>query len=153
MYPLHQTIGHAKASHSSPVVSWQRIYNSLAVTIVYIISSFRRLTPLYSFILLQFSFSFFHTYQLRNSTSHGLQGEHNLCCSQSLFTAPLTSNRSPIVQQVCFCGNVFSNPLPSNEHSADHIENNSCYIYSVVPCAYFGRCLKMGLHVIIYYLV
>jgi hypothetical protein len=36
---------------------------------------------------------------------------------------------------------------PSNGHGADHIENNFCNTFSIVACAYFGRCLEMGLHV------
>jgi hypothetical protein len=39
---------------------------------------------------------------------HGRHGKHNLYFWQSLFTAPLPSNRSPIVWRVCFCGNVSS---------------------------------------------
>jgi hypothetical protein len=42
-----------------------------------------------------------------------------------------------------------SDPLPSNWHGADHIENTSCNTFSIV-CTYFGRCLEMGLHVTIY---
>jgi hypothetical protein len=50
-------------------------------------------------------------------------------------------------------GNVFNDPLPSNGHGADHIENTSCSIFSIVACAYFGRCLDMGLHVTVLWLV
>jgi hypothetical protein len=32
IYTLSKQLGHAKSSHSSLVVSWQRIYNSLTVT-------------------------------------------------------------------------------------------------------------------------
>jgi hypothetical protein len=62
IYPLHKSLGHAKSSQSSLVVSWQRIYSSLTVTATHIKSSFRRLTPLHSVVLLQFSFSLFHNY-------------------------------------------------------------------------------------------
>jgi hypothetical protein len=79
--------------------------------------------------------------QLRNSALitilHG---------KDSLFTAPLPSSRS-IAPRVCFCRNVFSDPLPSDGHSADHIENASCNTFSVEVCTYFGRCLEMGLRV------
>jgi hypothetical protein len=34
------------------------------------------------------------------------------------------NNKRSIVPRVCFCGNVFSDPLPSNTYCADHIENN-----------------------------
>jgi hypothetical protein len=44
------------SSQYSLVVYWQRIYNSLTVTTTHIKSSFRRLIPLYSCVLLQFSF-------------------------------------------------------------------------------------------------
>jgi hypothetical protein len=55
-----------------------------------------------------------------------------------LFTAPLPSNRCLVVPGVCFCGNVFSGPLTSNEHGADHIENTSSNTFSNVACSYFG---------------
>jgi hypothetical protein len=37
-----------------------------------------------------------------------------------VFTVPLPSNMCPIFVRVSFCGNVFSDPLPSNGHGADH---------------------------------
>jgi hypothetical protein len=80
------------------------------------------------------------------STFLGPHGNHSLYCWQSLFTTPLPSNRS-IFPRVCFCGNVLDDPLSSNGHGADHIQNNSCNTVSVVACAYCGRCLEMGLHV------
>jgi hypothetical protein len=46
--------------------------------------------------------------------------------------------------------NVISDPLPSNGHGADHIENTSCNTFSIIACAYFGRRLEMGLHDTIY---
>jgi hypothetical protein len=63
----------------------------------------------------------------------------------------LPSNRYPIAPRVCFCGNVFSDPLPSNGQGAVHIRvhNASCNTFSIVACAYFVRCLQMGLHVTI----
>jgi hypothetical protein len=45
---------------------------------------------------------------------------------------------------------VFSDPLPSNGHGADHIENTSCHIFAIVLCASFGSCLEMGLHATIF---
>jgi hypothetical protein len=83
----------------------------------------------------------------RLCTLHRPHGNHSLYCWQSLFTAPLHSNRRPIVSRVCFCENMFSKPLPSNGHGADHIQNNSFNTFSIVVCAYFGRCLEMGLHI------
>jgi hypothetical protein len=40
-------------------------------------------------------------------------------------------------------------PLPSTGHGTDHIENASFNTLSSVACAYFGRCLEMGLRVTI----
>jgi hypothetical protein len=48
------------------------------------------------------------------TTLHGPHGKHSLLLLKSVFTAPLPSNRRPIVPRVCFCGNVFTDPLPSN---------------------------------------
>jgi hypothetical protein len=67
------------------------------------------------------------------------------------FTAPLSRSGLPIVSTVRFWGNEFSDPLPSNRRGADYIENNFCNTFSTVACAYFGRCLEMGLHVTVYY--
>jgi hypothetical protein len=100
------------------------------------------------------AFPFFHNCQLQNSTLfHPLctdATENTACIVNRLFTVPLPSNRSPIVPRVCFCGNVFSDPLPNNGHVTDWIENNSCNTFSVVACGYFGRCLEMGLTVTIF---
>jgi hypothetical protein len=68
-----------------------------------------------------------------------------LYCCEGMFTAQLPSDRS-----IRCGGYVFSNSLPSNGHGADHMENTSCNPYSMVACAYFGRCLEVGLHVTIY---
>jgi hypothetical protein len=38
------------------------------------------------------------------------------CCVRVLWALP--SNRYPIVPLVCFCGNVFSDPLPSSGHAS-----------------------------------
>jgi hypothetical protein len=37
--------------------------------------------------------------------------------------------------------------LTSTAHGADHIENASYNNLFAVACAYYGRCLEMGLHV------
>jgi hypothetical protein len=122
---LQQSLGHAKYSHSSLVISWQQICNTLTVT-----TSTHQVFFLQanSIVLLQFSFSFFHNWQLRNSTlSYPLcmdPTENSLFCWQSLFITLLPSSESPIVLRICFCRNVFSDPLPSNGHGADHVENN-----------------------------
>jgi hypothetical protein len=42
--PTHKSLGHAKSSQSSLVVSWQRIYNSLTVTTAHTTSSLHMLT-------------------------------------------------------------------------------------------------------------
>jgi predicted CDP-diglyceride synthetase/phosphatidate cytidylyltransferase len=49
IYPLHKSLGHAKSSQSSFIISWQWICNTLTVTTAHIKSSFCRLIPLYSF--------------------------------------------------------------------------------------------------------
>jgi hypothetical protein len=46
--------------------------------------------------------------------------------------------------------NVFTDPLPSDGHGADHIENTFCNTFPVVGCLYFGRCLEMGLYVTVH---
>jgi hypothetical protein len=80
----HQLPGHAKSSQSWLIVFWQWIYNSCTVTTAHIKSSFRRLTRLYSVVLLQFSFLFFHntTSELNCliSTLCGPHGKHGLYC-------------------------------------------------------------------------
>jgi hypothetical protein len=35
IYPLHKSLGHAKSSHSSLVVSWQQIYNRLMLSLLF----------------------------------------------------------------------------------------------------------------------
>jgi hypothetical protein len=44
---------------------------------------------------------------------------------------------------------MFSHTVPSNRYDAGNIENTSYNKFSIVACAYFGRCLEMGLHVTI----
>jgi hypothetical protein len=51
IYTLYKSLGHAKSSQSSLVVSWQRIYNSLTVTAAYIKSSLHSLIPFLPFLL------------------------------------------------------------------------------------------------------
>jgi hypothetical protein len=121
IYPLHKSLGHTKSSQSSLVVSWQRIYNSLIVTKAHIKSSFRRLTSLYSVILLQFSFSYSDWLPIHDWTtyivSRRIRRKHIfLYCCEGIFTAPLPSYRS-----IRCRGNMFSDRLPSNEHGADNI--------------------------------
>jgi hypothetical protein len=67
-----------------------------------------------------------------------------LYCCEDIFTAPLSSNGS-----IRCRGNVFSDPFPSDGHNADHIENTSFNHFSIVACAYFGRCVEVGLDVTI----
>jgi hypothetical protein len=63
---------------------------------------------------------------------HGPHGNHSLCCWQTLLTSSLLSNRYPLVPRVCFCGNMFSDPLTSNRYGAYHIENTSYSPFSIV---------------------
>jgi hypothetical protein len=67
-YPLHQSLGHTKSSQSSLVVSWQRIYNSLAVLTAHIKSYFCRLTSLYSVVLLCVSLYSFNSHSHSSET-------------------------------------------------------------------------------------
>jgi hypothetical protein len=48
-------------------------------------------------------------------TDHAAQKTHPLYCCERIFTAPLLKNRS-----IRYRRNVFSDPLPSNGHGADH---------------------------------
>jgi hypothetical protein len=48
------------------------------------------------------------------------------CCvtslpSRNVFTTSLLSNRRPIVPRVCFCGNVFNTPLPTNRCTCNNV--------------------------------
>jgi hypothetical protein len=43
--------------------------------------------------------------------------------NENMFPAPLTSNRRPTIPRVCFCGNVFIEPLPSNGYIRPSIIN------------------------------
>jgi hypothetical protein len=79
----------------------------------------------------------------------------HVTCQECVFIGPLPSNgymwttcKTPILLSEY----VFTGLLPSTGHGANHIENTSAKIFSIVACAYFGRCLEMGLHVTIYYL-
>jgi hypothetical protein len=135
-YPLHQSLGHARSSQSSLMVSWQRICNSLTVATAHIKSSFCRQTRLFSVVLpctpsilililpqlpaLEFDSLI--------STWNGPHRKHSLYCWQSLFTTPLPSNRSPIVPHVCLCGIVLSDLLPSNRHGGTHRKQFLQYI-------------------------
>jgi hypothetical protein len=42
-------------------------------------------------------------------------------------TAPLPINKRPVVPRVCFCGNVFSESLPSNEYTRHNIHTLTYY--------------------------
>jgi hypothetical protein len=86
-----------------------------------------------------------------SSAQQWIHAKHaeNTASSIVVYTAPLPSNRYPIFQRICFCGYVFNDPVPSNGHGADHIENTSCNTFSISACTYFGRCLEMGLYVTI----
>jgi hypothetical protein len=47
----------------------------------------------------------------------GPYGKHSLLLLKSVFTGSLLSSGRPVVPRVAFCGNVFSDPLPSNGHT------------------------------------
>jgi hypothetical protein len=82
---------------------------------------------------------------------HGATENTVFCYQECVFIGSLPSNRCRIGPRVCFCWNVFRDPLPSNGHGADHIENTSCNTLSIVAWAYFERCLEIGLHVTIHF--
>jgi hypothetical protein len=48
MYSFYKSLGHAESSHFSLVVSWQRIFNNLTLTIAHIKSSFHMLSLLFT---------------------------------------------------------------------------------------------------------
>jgi hypothetical protein len=136
IYPLHKSPGHAKSSQSSLVVSWQRIYSSLTVTTAHIKSCFRRLTPLYSFN--SHSRSRLITCYIASGGPHG---KYRLSTISRDVCHSAAQKCTSYCSTVGFCRNVFSDPLPSNGHGADHIENTSCNDFSIVACAYLRRCL------------
>jgi hypothetical protein len=69
MSTLNKSLGHAKSSQSSLVVSWQRIYNSPTVTRAHIKSSFHSRTSKSSE---RSRFLSHLSYRLRNSRSNSL---------------------------------------------------------------------------------
>jgi hypothetical protein len=69
------------------------------------------------------------------------------CYQECLFIGSLPSSRCHIVPRVCFYWNVCSDPLPSNGNGGDHI----AIFFSIVACAYLGRCLEMYVHVTIHF--
>jgi hypothetical protein len=72
-------------------------------------------TVLYSY------YSFYYFMASSNCVRVWSQGKHSLYCLRGMFTAPLPSNRRHIVPHFCFCGNVFSESLHSNEHTYHNI--------------------------------
>jgi hypothetical protein len=71
--------------------------------------------------------------------------------SECVFTGPLSStgHGADHTENILLSEFVFIDPLLSTGHGVDHIENTSFNTFSIVACAYFGRCLEMGLHVTI----
>jgi hypothetical protein len=144
--PLHTHWG----SQSSLVVSWQRIFQShchfkyhmSVLYTVWFISCHSRLS---SSPLLPSSYP--EGLASRNSNRldycsllgrvfwmrsfitprHGSHRKHSLYC-WGVFTAPLPSNRRPIVARVGSCGNVLTESWPSNGYTR-HIALNSLHAY------------------------
>jgi hypothetical protein len=56
---------------------------------------------------------------------HGPHRKHSLYCCQGVFTVPLPSKNCPFIPRVCFCGNVFSESLPSNEYTRHNTNLNA----------------------------
>jgi hypothetical protein len=46
-----------------------------------------------------------------------------------------------------------SRVITSTRHGADQLENTSSNTHSIVARVYFGRCLEMGLHITILYVL
>jgi hypothetical protein len=46
------------------------------------------------------------------------------CCQECVFKAPLPSSIRPTVPRLCFCGDVFADPLPSNGYTCHNSVNN-----------------------------
>jgi hypothetical protein len=133
------------------VVSWQRIYNSIAVTSIHIGSMLCTVLslPCYFFSItldchLQSSTQFL-TVTLTNDTicpfitpRHGKCRKHNISVVEKLIYDPLRSNGHHIFVRVCFCGNVFTESLPSNESVRHNIVK-----FRVIKCEKIHR--MMGL--------
>jgi hypothetical protein len=108
IYTLFKSLGYAKFSQSSLVISWKRIYNSLTVTAAHIKS------PLHNLILschLQRVFQFWQQLTLcfklcylkylgRNHTENTVS-ELFLYFYRSMFTSPLHRNGSFLVLRAC----------------------------------------------------
>jgi hypothetical protein len=58
-----------------------------------------------------------------------------------------TTCKTPLLLSEC----VSIGPLPSTGYGADNIENTSSNNFSIILCAYFGRCLEIDVHVTVLY--
>jgi hypothetical protein len=153
IYPLRKSLGHGKSTQPSLVVFWQRIYKSH-----YNYNTHKVFSSQANFVALLCTPSililYFHTLFLLThselpaseldsliSTLHGLHGKHRLSTIHRGVYRSVAWKQTSYNSTVGFCGNLFSDPLPSNGHGADHTENTYCNAFSIVACAYFGRCL------------
>jgi hypothetical protein len=109
IYTLYSSLGHAKSSQFSLVVSWQRIYTSLTVTTAYVKPSLHRLIPLLPFL------KSFSTAYLRGFISSISQRVRVRVRVRARVPLRLTVNR----QSVRLCGKPLWDPLSvffSTEH-------------------------------------
>jgi hypothetical protein len=90
-------------------------------------SSFHSLNSFLAIILqLSISNTRLNSNHLSTSDSHfswNTQKTQSVSCWQGLITNPLPNNWRPIVARVCFCGNAFTELLPSNgciRHNISH---------------------------------
>jgi hypothetical protein len=142
--PLHTH----EDSQPSLVVSWQRIYQSLAVilnhtwsfldTIWFLSCHFFSITldchlqnstqfpSDYCSVLLASLLQLLLPYRtLRTTTLHGSHRNAIFFCPECVFTGPLPSNGCPIVERL-FCRNVFTDPLSSNGYTRHNIREKYC---------------------------
>jgi hypothetical protein len=93
MYTFYKSLGHTKSSHSSVIVSRQRMYNSLTITAAHMKSPLHSLTPFLPFLL-----SYSANFQLQKLSQFSAASQSQ---SQSYVTtddqsASLSWNRAPI---------------------------------------------------------
>jgi hypothetical protein len=137
LHTLQFTVAYSLGVSVSPFVSGQRIYHSLTVTSDHISNSFlaflqlpipqtRLISNSFSTTVLYFIYSASTTFVLPN-TSHNYFAQTPWKTPSSIVqnACPLPSNGCPIVERLC-CGNVFTDPLPSNEYTRHNIH---IYIY------------------------
>jgi hypothetical protein len=134
IYTLYKSLGHAKSSQSSIVVSWQGIYNSLTVTAAHYEVFFAKPNSFLAIIL--------PTANSGDSLNSLLQMPTPEINSVLILAAwdprYIASGRSsqktpvPLLLRVdSLLQNVFTAPLGSNERGADHRKHRSSIVARV----------------------